>query len=355
MWPGRRSRPGAGRAAARGRDAAQPRGSQQQARSARRERARRAPADAAHSRPPVEALASSCRSAGVWRRRAHEAGRLEAGQRHHPPRGRWRGRPRGRAGELARPPRPARWRKPCWAIASPAVAPLAQPRPPASGLRWKNGWRSAAGITSSVTRSTPWSASQSRISAQCSNVAGSTSWMALRPRSQAATRLSSSRSRASVHPSPRRCSDRSQVRVRAAASPPRASRSRIRRERARPARAPASAWGSDAHSTPERPSCDQLGGAAGGDRHDRDAGGLRLEDHLAERVRARGEAEQVRLRVGRRQRVAVQPAEERRVGAEPLAQARLLRTAAGEHEVQAGVAHPAARNASASRSTPSRG
>ena len=77
-----------------------------------------------------------------------------------------------------RPPAPARrcW-KPCWATASPRSRQSSS-HAARSGRRWKNGCRSGAGMTSSVARSMPWSASQSRISAQRSNVAGSTSWIA---------------------------------------------------------------------------------------------------------------------------------------------------------------------------------
>ncbi len=85
--------------------------------------------------------------------------------------------PGTRASELARRAARATWRcwKPCWAIASPARRALRQPAAPARAGGSSNGCRSGAGITSSVTRSTPWSSSQSRISAQRSNVAGSTS------------------------------------------------------------------------------------------------------------------------------------------------------------------------------------
>ena len=83
---------------------------------------------------------------------------------------------------------------------------------------------------------------------------------------------------------------------------------------------------------------DQLGGPAGADRHHREAGRLRLEHDLAERVGLRAEQEQVGRRVGGGERVAVEPAEERRRTSEPRPQPRLLGPAAGEHEVQPRVA-----------------
>ena len=79
---------------------------------------------------------------------------------------------RRRRGQRAR--RDCTWRKPCWAIASPCAA---RSRSQVTNLRSTvdRGCRSRAGITSSVTRSTPRSSSQSRISAPRSNVAGSMS------------------------------------------------------------------------------------------------------------------------------------------------------------------------------------
>ena len=100
------------------------------------------------------------------------------------------------------------------------------------------------------------------------------------------------------------------------------------------------------------PSADDRARPALGHRDDRQAAGLGLEQHLAERVRAAGEEEHVGARVGAGELVAVQPAEERRVLAQARAQRALLGAAAGEAEVQARVARRAARNASASRSTP---
>jgi hypothetical protein len=47
---------------------------------------------------------------------------------------------------------------------------------------------------------------------------------------------------------------------------------------------------------------------------------MRLEQHLAERIGAAGEEEDVRARIRARERVALLPAEERRVLAEALAQ-----------------------------------
>ncbi len=168
----------------------------------------------------------------------------------------------------SRPAGPARrcW-KPCCAIASPRSRQSSS-QAARSGRRWKNGCRSGAGITSSVARSMPWSSSQSRISAQRSNVAGSTSWIATAMRRSRAARATpygavvtqpparpppSARARGS---SPRRGrpGTASQVRSRTAASPPRASRSRIAREPASPATAPPSASARGAHSSPLRPS-----------------------------------------------------------------------------------------------------
>ncbi len=76
-----------------------------------------------------------------------------------------------------RRPRPAcnrRCWKPCWATRRPHAA-RSSSHSASSGRRSWNGCRSGAGMTSSVTRSTPRSSSQSRISAQRSKVAGSTS------------------------------------------------------------------------------------------------------------------------------------------------------------------------------------
>ncbi len=68
--------------------------------------------------------------------------------------------------------------------------------------------------------------------------------------------------------------------------------------------------------------------------------GLGLEDDLSEGVGCGGEEEEVRGGVGVREGIAcARPAEEGRVlGADALAQAILLGAAAGEHEVQAGLA-----------------
>ena len=78
--------------------------------------------------------------------------------------------------------------------------------------------------------------------------------------------------------------------------------------------------------------------AALGHRDDRQPAGLRLEQDLPEGVGAAGEEEEVGARVGARQRVALQPAQEARVLAEALAQRVLLGAAAGQAEVQARVA-----------------
>ncbi len=86
------------------------------------------------------ASAQACERAGAKRRRGAAA------------------RAESRAGRSSRPRAGAR----------PASSTI-------SGERSPSGCRSRAGITSSVTRSTPWSSSQSRISAQRSNVAGSMS------------------------------------------------------------------------------------------------------------------------------------------------------------------------------------
>ena len=106
-----------------------------------------------------------------------------------------------------------------------------------------------------------------------------------------------------------------------------------RRRPRRPAR-PASAG----QQQPGDAVLDDRARAALGDRDDRQPAGLRLEQHLAEGVGPAGEQEQVGARVGVGERVALEPAEERRVLAEPLAQRVLLGAAAGEHEVQARVA-----------------
>ena len=103
--------------------------------------------------------------------------------------------------------------------------------------------------------------------------------------------------------------------------------------------------------------CDAVGDDARrpafADGHDRQPARLRFEQDLAERVRAAGEEEDVRARVGARQRVALEPAEERRVLAEALAQGVLLRARRRRARgAAAGRARAAARNASASRSAP---
>ena len=54
---------------------------------------------------------------------------------------------------------------------------------------------------------------------------------------------------------------------------------------------------------------DQLRRAARGHRDDREPGGLRLDDHLAEGVRLRAEEEEVGVRVGASQFLAFEPAE----------------------------------------------
>ena len=164
------------------------------------ERQRRAPPSAARRRAPMEAAqvppTSRTRGPALAQR-----GRVGVGGRDEParvepgevqdaaaglgPRGAsrrssrptnsaagppWRARalPHGEA-------RRADVRKPCWAIASPRVRALRRATRTISGRRSWKGCRSGAGITSSVARSTPWSSSQSRISAQRSKVAGSTS------------------------------------------------------------------------------------------------------------------------------------------------------------------------------------
>ena len=144
----------------------------------RRGRGRRAAAASptSRSRAPARAAAPACR-----RSRGDEAARRDAGEREHAAAG-VDARARGvgvEPGELRvaapRGARRARCWKPCWAIASPRSRQSSS-HAARSGRRWKNGCRSGAGMTSSVARSMPWSSSQSRISAQRSNVAGSTSW-----------------------------------------------------------------------------------------------------------------------------------------------------------------------------------
>ena len=142
---------------------------------------------------------------------------------------------------------------------------------------------------------------------------------------------------ARLQPAARPASDASHVRSRTAASPPRASRSRIAREPARPATAPPSASARGAHSSPLRPSAISSAGPPAADRDHRQARRLGLEHDLAERVGRRAEQEDVRRGVGRGQLVAVEPAEERRRPPEPPTQPLLLGPAAGEHQVQPAV------------------
>ena len=319
--------------------------------------------EAQQRRPPVEVgrqLAAQRGRVGV--RGRDEAARPEAGEHQHPASasmlarvasasmcansasGPWR---------RSRPAGPARrcW-KPCCAIASPRSRQSSS-QAARSGRRWKNGCRSGAGITSSVARSMPWSASQSRISAQRSNVAGSTSWIATAMRRSRAPRAPRSVRRGRHAASARRAPSGAQRaapargeagqrglpgalahRRQPAAGEPLAHRARARqpgdraaqRLGARRAQQAAAAVG------------DQLRRAARGDRDHRQAGRLRLEHDLAERVGRRAEQEDVGRGVRRGQRVALEPAEERRRAPEPRAQPLLLRPAAGEHEVQARVA-----------------
>ena len=252
-----------------------------------------------------------------------------------------------------------RWRKPCWAIASPRSRQSSS-QAARSGRRWKNGWRSGAGITSSVARSTPWSSSQSRISAQRSNVAGSTSWIATamlplarhavrrsapRPLAKHCKRASAPRLPAGGQPAERGCPTCARG---TAASPPRASRSRIAREPARPATAAASGSGRAGQRKPVAAVGDQLSRAAVADGDDRQPAGLRLEHDLAEGVGARAEEQHVGGGVGGRERLALEPAEESSRASPSRARSR---SSSGpppaSTEVEPRVARPrAARNAS---------
>ena len=89
-----------------------------------------------------------------------------------------------------------------------------------------------------------------------------------------------------------------------AASPPRASRSRAARDPASEASALAELVDPRRAQHAAAPVGHQLGRAARGDRHDRQPGRLRLEDHLAERIGLRAEQEQVGRRVRSGQRIA---------------------------------------------------
>ena len=88
-------------------------------------------------------------------------------------------------------------------------------------------------------------------------------------------------------------------------------------------------------------------------RDDRQPAGLGLEQDLPEGVGPAGEEEEVGARVGVRQGVALQPAQEARVLAEALAQRVLLRAPAGEAEVQARVALAGGEEGVSQRSAPS--
>ena len=85
---------------------------------------------------------------------------------------------------------------------------------------------------------------------------------------------------------------------------------------------------------------DQRRGATDADGDDRQPARLGLDDHLAVGVGAAAEEEHVGARVGARQVLSAEPAEEGRVLAEPLAQLRLLGPASGEQQVQAWVMAP---------------
>src|ERR1019366_3880778 len=77
---------------------------------------------------------------------------------------------------------------------------------------------------------------------------------------------------------------------------------------------------------------------APGDRDHRKSAGLRLEHDLAEGVGGAREQEDVGVRVGPRQSVALEPAEEDGAVAEALAQMVLLGPATRQHELQAWLA-----------------
>jgi hypothetical protein len=84
---------------------------------------------------------------------------------------------------------------------------------------------------------------------------------------------------------------------------------------------------------------DQRQRSARRDRDHRQPARLRLEDHLPERVRGAREQEDVGAPIRARELgPLVEPAEERRRASQPIAKAPLLGTAAGEREVQAGLA-----------------
>ena len=168
-----------------------------QARSAapRRVAERRCASDAApRCRPTSGTACAATRAAGACRRRPERRsprGSIPASLRIRRPassaRTVWRGSSPTNSGDSRaiaergcggqRAGGDCRWRKPCWAIASPRLA-RSRSQAATSGRRSESGCRSRAGITSSVTRPTPRSSSQSRISAARSNVAGSMSWTA---------------------------------------------------------------------------------------------------------------------------------------------------------------------------------
>ena len=269
-----------------------------------------------------------------------------------------------------------------------------------SGERSPTGCRSRAGITSSVTRSIPWSSSQSRISAQRSNVAGSMPWMATaivppalaaarasagarahqdghgrrgptgaaaEPRSKRRSALDARQAARPLDPRPaargRRELGGSRRRALAASAPsvhraPQRSAEPARRSRSSgepasssTASASASACGSQQQAADAV--LDQRQRASLGDGHDRQSARLCLEDDLAERVGRAREQEHVGARVGAGELAALEPSQERGVLAEPLAQDVLLRAAARRARGAGGArARAPCRKASASRSTP---
>ena len=253
-----------------------------------------------------------------------------------------------------RPQRDWRWRKPCCAIASPRRS-RSSSQLATSGRRSDSGCMSRAGITSSVARATPRSSSQSRISAARSNVAGSTSCTATAstppsrgiahlagpacPEHARGSRRPAARARAPTC-APRRCDARRR----------RAARTRAGRRRARAARSRARRAAARRAARRRRRSISSRGPPAATATTGEPAR-LRLEHDLAEGVGLAGEAERVRARVGARQLVALEPAEEasraRRAARRAAAARGRRRRAPG---AAAGRRACAAMNASASRS-----
>ena len=297
---------------------------------------------------------------GAPRLRAVEADEL-AGALARRPRDQWRGEARGARGAVLK------------AVLRDGVAGAAALAQPADHLRraLAYGCRSRAGITSSVTRSTPWSSSQSRISAQRSNVAGSMPCSATAIVAAARRRLRSAarhgRWQRLMPPSSTCAGARGarggSRRPGAGGLAPRCARGRVQARRSRAARATAARRRARASRRPARrvgraqqPAdavLDQRQRASLGDGDHGQAARLRLQDHLTERVGRAGEQEHVGagVRAGAAHRPrASRGTSRRRRDAHASAPPPVRRRRAAD--AGAAPARGPSRNASASRSMP---